>query len=391
MLLLLIVIYLVFISLGLPDSLFGVSWPVVHTDFNLPESFASVYSVIISVCTGGVSFVSGWLIRKFGTGKVTFFSILLTAIGLVGISFSPNVVVMLICSVIMGYGAGAIDTGLNNFVSLHYKAKHMNWLHCCWGLGVTLSPMIMSAFLGGDSTWRGGYRVVALIQFSIALIILASLKKWNIQPKDVKETESAQKELPKKTFFDLLKEKGMITSILSLGLYCAGEFTIGTWGATYAVNVLAVSPDVAAKWISLYFCGIMLSRIVAGFLSEKLSDNTLIKGGMALAGIGMVVLLLPIGQTALIGLFLIGMGYGPVFPSVLHSVPARFGADYSADITGYHMSGAYGVGFAVQFAFGYIASATTFEIMPVTLIIFGIGVIGATVVTLKKLKKQNNA
>ena len=388
---LLIVIYIAFVSLGFPDSLFGVTWPVVHVEFGLPESFGSVYSVVTAVSTGGIAFIAGPLLRKFGTGRVTFFSTLLTALGLIGISFSPNIVVMMICTIIMGYGAGAIDTGLNNFVSLHYKAKHMNWLHCCWGLGVTLSPMIMSAFLGGESTWRGGYRVVALIQFSIALIILASLKKWNIQPKDVKETESAQKELPKKTFFDLLKEKGMITSILSLGLYCAGEFTIGTWGATYAVNVLAVSPEVAAKWISLYFCGIMLSRIVAGFLSEKLSDNTLIKGGMALAAVGMIVLLLPIGSTALIGLFLIGMGYGPVFPSVLHSVPARFGKDYSADITGYHMSGAYGVGFAVQFAFGYIASATTFAIMPFTLILFGLGVVGATLITIKKLKNQNNA
>ena len=180
----------------------------------------------------------------------------------------------------------------------------------------------------------------------------------------------------------------MLTSILSLGLYCAGEFTIGTWGATYAVNVLAVSPDEAAKWISLYFCGIMLSRIIAGFLSEKLSDNALVIGGMTLAAVGMVVLLLPIGKTALVGLLLIGMGYGPVFPSVLHSVPARFGADYSADITGYHMSGAYGVGFAIQFAFGYIASATTFAIMPFLLFVFGLGVIGTTVATLKKLKNS---
>lgn len=143
MLLLLIVIYVVFISLGLPDSLFGVSWPVVHTEFGIAESFASVYSIIISVCTGGVSFISGWLIRKFGTGKVTLFSIFLTAIGLVGISLAPNIVVMIICSVILGYGAGAIDTGLNNFVSLHYKAQHMNWLHCFWGVGVTVSPMII--------------------------------------------------------------------------------------------------------------------------------------------------------------------------------------------------------------------------------------------------------
>lgn len=385
---LLIVIYIAFVSLGFPDSLFGVTWPVVHVEFGLPESFGSVYSVVTAVSTGGIAFIAGPLLRKFGTGKVTFFSTLLTALGLIGISFSPNIVVMMICTIIMGYGAGAIDTGLNNFVSLHYKAKHMNWLHCCWGLGVTISPIIMSAFLGENGLWRNGYRVVALIQFAIALIILASLKKWNIQPKGVSETENTQKNLPKKTFFDLLKEKGMVTSILSLGLYCAGEFTIGTWGATYAVNVLAVSPDEAAKWISLYFCGIMVGRIISGFLSEKLSDNALVMGGMALAALGMVILILPIGKTALVGLLLIGMGYGPVFPSVLHSVPARFGTDYSADITGYHMSGAYGIGFFVQFAYGYIASATTFAITPFVLLAFALGAIGATVVTLKKLKNK---
>ena len=390
MTLLLIVIYIAFVSLGFPDSLFGVSWPVVHLEFGTDESFASVYSVITAVCTGGVAFVAGPLLRKFGTGRVTFFSTLLTALGLIGISLSPNIVVMMLCTIIMGYGAGAIDTGLNNFVSLHYKAKHMNWLHCCWGLGVTVSPMIMSAFLGGDSTWRNGYRVVTLIQFAIALIILLSLKKWNVQPATVSETESSQKDLPKKGFFALLKEKGMITSILSLGLYCAGEFTIGTWGSTYAVNVIAVSPDEAAKWISLYFCGIMISRIIAGFLSERLSDNTLVKGGMAIAVVGMIVLMLPIGRAALIGLLLIGMGYGPVFPSVLHSVPARFGTDYSADITGYHMSGAYGIGFLVQVIYGYVASATTFAITPFVLVALGIGVIVATVATVKALGKTKN-
>ena len=383
---LLIVIYIAFVSLGLPDSIFGVAWPVVHIEFSTPESFASLYSIITGICTGGVAFIAGPLLRKFGTGNVTFFSTLLTALGLIGISFSPNIVVMMICTIIMGYGAGAIDTGLNNFVSLHYKAKHMNWLHCCWGLGVTISPMIMSAFLDGECAWRNGYRVIAIIQFAIALIILASLKKWNIHPKNSSETETEEKNLPKKSLFALLKMKGMITSILSLGLYCGGEFMIGTWGATYAVNVIAVSPEEAAKWISLYYCGIMLSRIISGFLSERLSDNTLIKCGMTLAAVGMVVLILPIGRTALIGMFLIGMGYGPVFPSVLHSVPARFGADYSADITGYHMGGAYGIGFFVQLIYGYIASATTFAITPFVLLVLGLGVIGATVVTLKNLK-----
>ncbi len=385
---LLIVIYIVFISLGLPDSMFGVAWPVVHVDFGIPESFASLYSIIIGVCTGGVAFVAGPLLRKFGTGKVTFFSTVLAALGLVGISFSPNIVVMMIFTVIMGYGAGAIDTGLNNFVSLHYKAKHMNWLHCCWGVGVTVSPMIMSAFIGGADGWRNGYRVVAVLQFAIALTVLATLKKWNVEKKDVAESEKAQKDLPKKSLFDLLKMKGMITSILSLGFYCGGEFLIGTWGATYAVNVFALSPEEAAKWISLYYGGIMLGRVISGFLSEKLSDNTLVKGGMILASAGMVVLMLPIGKIALAGLLLIGMGYGPVFPSVLHSVPARFGADYSADITGYHMGGAYATGFAVQLIYGYIASATTFTTTPFVLIGLSAGVITATVVTLKTLKKK---
>ena len=388
---LLIVIYIVFISLGFPDSLFGVSWPVVHTEFGIPESFASLYSIIIGACTGGVSFVAGKLLRKFGTGRVTFFSTLLTALGLVGISLSPNIVVMMICSVIMGYGAGAIDTGLNNFVSLHYKAKHMNWLHCCWGLGVTLSPVIMSVFLDGNSSWRNGYRAVALIQLVIALIILSSLKKWNIEKEGIAEEEKVQKNLPEKGLFELLKIKGIKTSILSLGLYCGGEFLIGTWGATYAVNIFAVSPEEAAKWISLYYGGIMLGRIISGFLSERLSDNTLIKGGTVLAALGIVILLLPFGKASLIGLLFIGMGYGPVFPSVLHSVPERFGADYSADITGYHMGGAYGIGFAVQLIYGYFASATTFAITPFVLLFLCIGVVAATVCTLKILEKTNPA
>lgn len=384
---LLIVIYIVFISLGLPDSMFGVSWPVLHIEFNTPESFASLYSVIIGFCTGGVSFIAGKLIRRFGTGKVTLFSTLLTALGLVGISFSPNLVVMMIFAVIMGYGAGAIDTGLNNYVSLHYKAKHMNWLHCFWGLGVTISPVIMSAFLGENGAWRNGYRVVALIQFAIAMIVLATLNKWNSNHDQDCENREAKKEVPEKSLFDLLRIKGVKTSILSLGLYCGGEFLIGTWGATYAVNVFAVAPEEAAKWVSLYYCGIMIGRIISGFLSEKLSDNTLIKGGMTLAVAGMLLLLLPIGKYALIGLLFIGIGYGPVFPSVLHDIHSRFGTDYSADITGYHMGGAYATGFAVQLLYGFVASATTFTITPFVLIALGIGVVAATLITLRMLKK----
>ncbi|MBQ8503870.1 MAG: MFS transporter [Clostridia bacterium] len=386
MILILAVIYIVFISLGLPDSLFGVSWPVVHTEFGVSESFASLYSIIISVSTGGVSFVSGRLIRKFGTSKVTFFSILLTAIGLVGISFSPNIVFMMLFSVIMGYGAGAIDTGLNNFVSLHYKAHHMNWLHCFWGVGVTLSPLIMSAFLGDDgSEWRKGYRVVALMQLAIALIVMFSLKKWgNIEKK---EQQAESEEASGGSFFDIIRLKGVITSIVSLGFYCSMEFLLGTWGATYAVNVFAVSPDEAAKWVSLYYGGIMLGRMLAGFISMKTSDKALIRGGIIISLIGIIVFSLPLGKVSMLGFILIGIGFGPVFPSVLHSVPERFGNTYSADITGFHMGGAYAIGFGVQLIYGYVASWTTFAITPFVLVALCIGLWSLNEITLKKVRK----
>ena len=386
MLLLLIVIYIVFISLGLPDSLFGVSWPVVHLDFGIEESFASVYSIIIGICTGGVSFVAGTLIRKFGTGKVTLFSIFLTAAGLVGISFSPNIYIMMIFSIILGYGAGAIDTGLNNFVSLHYKAQHMNWLHCFWGIGVTVSPIIMAQFLTGqEGSWRNGYRVVALMQLVIALAVLFTLPKW----KGLESQGSAEsEEKSNKSFIDILKTNGIITSIISLGLYCSMEFLLGTWGATYIINTLGLSPDTAAMWVSLYYGGIMLGRVISGFLSMKCSDNTLIRGGIAVSFIGIIVLLLPLGTVSLAGLLLIGIGFGPVFPSILHAVPSRFGKEYSADITGYHMGGAYSIGFAVQLTYGFVASATTFRITPFVLLFLCLSLAFFSEKTIRTIKKQ---
>lgn len=386
MLLLLIVIYVVFISLGLPDSLFGVSWPVLHTEFGIAESFASVYSIIISVCTGGVSFISGWLIRKFGTGKVTLVSILITAIGLIGISFSPNIYVMMFFSIILGYGAGAIDTGLNNFVSLNYKAQHMNWLHCFWGVGVTVSPMIMSQFLTGEEgAWRGGYRVVALMQLAIALLVLVTLSKWKKAEPPV-SAESEEKS--DKSLMDILKTKAVATSIVSLGLYCSMEFLLGTWGSTFIVNTLGLAPDTAAMWVSLYYGGIMLGRVISGFVSMKYSDKSLIRAGIIVSFAGMIVLLLPIGAASLAGLLLIGVGFGPVFPSTLHAVPERFGKKYSADITGYHMGGAYAIGFGMQLIYGYIASATTFKITAYVLIAFCLGLAFFSEKTIRTLKNK---
>lgn len=385
MLILLIVIYVVFISLGLPDSLFGVTWPVVHIEFGMKESFASVYSVILGACTGGVSFFAGKLLRRFGTGKVTLVSVFITALGLIGMSFSPNIAVMLIFSIILGYGAGAIDTGLNNFVSLHYEARHMNWLHCFWGVGITVSPIIMSAFLDGEgSSWRQGYRIIALMQIAIAFLVLLTMGKWK-KAEGTKVTEDEDAEEGGK-IKDILKIKGVILSILSLGLYCSMEFLITTWGATYIVNVLSLSPDVAAKWISVFFGGLMSGRVVAGFASVKFSDRWLIRGGIIFAFLGICVLALPLGTASLYGLFLMGFGCGPVFPSVLHSVPERFGLTYSADITGYHMGGAYTVGFAISIAYGYIAAATSYTFTPLLLLVICAATFAVNEAVLKKIK-----
>ncbi len=384
MVLLLAVIYIVFISLGLPDSVFGVAWPVLHNELGIAENFASVYSIIVGICTSAVSVIAGVLIRKFGTGKITAASILLTVIGLVGISFAPNIVVMIIFAVILGYGAGAIDTGLNNFVSLHYKAQHMNWLHCFWGIGVTASPIIMSFFLKDNTSWRSGYRAIALIQTVILVLVIVTLPLWKKADQPLSDDIGEKKE--SKKFSEIIKTKGLVPSILSLAFYFAMENLIGTWGASYIVHIYSLDASMASKWISLYFGGIMIGRFIAGFIALKCRDNTLIRLGIAVSFVGIIFMMLPIGETAICGLLLIGIGFGPIFPSILHTVPARFGKEYSADITGFHMFGAYAVGFSIQLIFGYVATATTFAITPYVLISLSVALCLFNEYVIKKIK-----
>ena len=390
MALLLVVIYVTFISLGLPDSIFGVAWPLIHLDFVLPESFGSIYSVIIALTTGGVSFFAGSLIKKFGTGWVTAVSTLLTAVGLLGISFSPNIYAMIFFAIIAGYGAGAIDTGLNNFVSLHYKAIHMNWLHCFWGVGVTISPLIMSSFLKGGA-WQEGYRTISYIQFGMALIVFSSLFLWRKHDKrepkaEVTENKEAQPK-EKISIKKLLTTPGVITSILSLGFYCAVEFSMGTWGASYLVNARGMSADKAALMASIYYGGIMVGRFISGIISLKVNDRNLIRGGVGILLLGVIFLAIPNEITLFMGMAFVGIGCAPIFPSTLHSIPERFGGELSTYLTGYHMGGAYAVGFLSQMGIGFLATATTFEIMPYVLVAFAGLLVAMVEITNHKTQK----
>lgn len=394
--LLLAVIYIAFISLGLPDSLFGVSWPLMHLDLNLDEGFASVYTLIIGVCTASVSFVAGPIIRKLGTEWVTAVSVTLTAIGMIGIGLSPNIWIMMIFAVMLGVGAGAIDTALNDFVSKHYKARHMSWLHGFWGIGVTLSPLIMSIFLerGG---WRGGYMTMSYIQFSLAALMFVSVPLWKkvrkihdrnslqIQDDLIKLESEKEKDninqnignttevapLSKKTKFNLFKEKGVLFAGFALAFYCGMEYIVGLWGASYLVNMRSLTPAIAARYISLYYGGIMAGRFLTGLLTIKLSNKILIRGGTICALLGFILLALPVPILALPALLLIGIGFGPIFPTSIDSTKTRFNPAYSADIIGFQMGFAYVGAFVAQLALGYAATRITWAIFPYVLVVMG--------------------
>lgn len=369
--LLLVVIYIAFISLGLPDSLFGVTWPVVHLELGVDEGFASLYMLIVGAGTATVSFIAGPLIRKLGTGWVTAISVLLTALGLFGMSIAPSIVLIIISSIVLGIGAGAVDTGLNDFVSKHYKARHMSWLHCFWGIGVTVSPLIMSLFLEQGS-WRGGYRSTAIIQLCLAAVMFLSLPLWKkVSAKhqsvsvEIKEEKSSEK-------FNIIKERGVVFAALSLAIYCGMEYLVGVWGASYLVNIFEFSPAIAARYIAMYYGGIMAGRFVTGVLTVRLSNKILIRFGIIIAVAGIIMLLLPMKALMLPGLLLIGMGYAPIFPCTIDSTKTRFNSKFSADIIGFQMGFAYVGAVSFQLIVGFVATRTTFLILPFILLALGV-------------------
>jgi fucose permease len=390
----LVIIYLSFISLGLPDSLLGAAWPSMYPSMGVPISYAGIVSMIVAGGTIVSSLFSDRVIRRFGTGLVTSVSVLMTAGALVGFSASNEFYQLCIFAIPLGLGAGAVDAALNNFVALKYEAKHMSWLHCFWGVGAMTGPIIMSYFLERGYMFQSGYRTVAIIQFTLVAILIVTQPFWKkaTSLNDVKsdkekysEKEQEQKVLSKK---ELLKQPGAKQALLAFFCYCSIEATTGLWGSSFVTMVHGVPAETAAKWASLFFFGITFGRFLSGFITLKLSNRQMIHLGLALIAAGIIMLMLPFGQvTSLIGFIITGIGCAPIYPSLLHETPVNFGAEYSQSIMGVQMACAYVGSTFMPPLFGILASHTGYSIMP----FFTGGIFILMFIMIKTLNKRVDA
>lgn len=359
---LLIIIYLAFISLGLPDSLLGSSWPVMYEGFGVPISSAGIISMIVTAGTIISSLFSDRVISRFGTGRVTVVSVFMTAAALMGISFTGNFAVICIWAVPLGLGAGSVDAGLNGFVAKHYEAKHMNWLHAFWGLGASAGPLIMSFCLLNLNSWNAGYRTVGIIQLCLTAALLLSLPLW----KRAGDTNDLPRGERKPAGFSALaKLPGAKQALLAFFCYCAIESIVGLWGSSYLVKARGIAPETAASWISLYYFGIMSGRLLSGFLAIKLSQKRMIATGLFVIALGITILILPFkGAELLAGLFLIGLGCAPVFPGMIHETPNNFGEKYAQSLIGMQMASAYVGAAFIPPIFGVLGEKLGYGLLP---------------------------
>lgn len=364
-LLLLAVIYLAFISLGLPDSLLGSAWPTIRVDFGVPLSYMGMVSMIISGGTIISGLMSERLTKRFKTKTVTFVSVLLTAVALFGFSTVTEFYQMCLWAIPYGLGAGAIDAALNNYVALHYSSRHMSWLHCFWGVGTIVSPYIMSYALL-HSTWTNGYRTVSCLQFAIAAVILVTLPLWKVN----KQTETESGETALLGIKGAFKIKGVPYLLLGFLAYCAAEATTMLWASSYLEGTRGISNEKAAAYGSLFFIGITTGRFLSGFISDKLGDNKMIRLGVSIALAGVVCIALPFTVTAVVGFVIIGLGCAPVYPCIIHSTPDNFGAENSQGIIGIQMASAYVGSTFMPPVFGLIANYISLKLMPVYLAFF---------------------
>lgn len=367
--LLLAVIYLAFISLGLPDGLLGAAWPSMYQPFGVDLSSAGLVSVIISGVTVISALFSERLVYRFGTGMITLISVFMTAVALLGFSYSKAFWQICIWSVPYGLGAGSVDAALNNYVALHYKSRHMSWLHCFWGVGCSIGPSIMSYCLTVLNGWRQGYFAVFLIQMVLVVLLIFSLPLWK-RVAAVQMTEDLTGR--EKKVYGLkrtLKAKGVKGSMLTFFFDCAMEQTVGLWAVSYLVLSRGISANQAASYGALYFIGIMAGRFISGFITTIFSNKRMIRIGQAISLLGIVFMMLPVGNfVALMGLVLIGLGTAPVFPCLIHATPYKFGSDISQAVIGVQMACAYVGTCVMPPVFGLIAQYISISLFPMFLV-----------------------
>lgn len=357
----LVIIYLAFISLGLPDALLGSAWPSMYKTMHVPISYSGIIFMIISFGTIVSSLQSEKLTYKFGTGKVTALSVLTTAIALFGFSISHSFWMLCLWAIPYGLGAGSVDASLNNYVAIHYKSRHMSWLHCMWGVGASVGPYIMGMALTRNWGWNTGYRLIGILQVVLTLILIFSLPLW----KERKEIEHAKSKTKPLSFQEVVKISGVKEIIISFFCYCAIEQTAGLWAASYLTLHKGVLPEVAASFASMFFIGITVGRAFSGFMTMKLKDDQMIKMGQAIICIGIVIMILPFSYVvSLFGLILIGLGCAPIYPSIIHSTPKRFGEERSQAIIGVEMASAYVGNLVIPPLFGLLANVISIRLLP---------------------------
>ena len=372
---LLLMIYLAFISLGLPDALLGSAWPIMYQEFAVPVSYSG--TVFMIICGGTIlsSLNSEILNRRFGTGKITAISVFLTAIALFGFSISHSFLMLCLFAIPYGLGAGSVDAALNHYVALHYSSRHMSWLHCMWGLGASVGPYIMGFVLQRGEPWNRGYLIVSIIQFILAIILFCSLSLWKKNPEELKENaastakqEAPKQEAPKQRALSLKEVfaiPGAKESLASFYGYCALEQTVGLWAGSFMVLALGMEEKLAASYVALFYFGITFGRFLSGFFTMKWKDEQMVLGGSAIVFFGIFLLFTPWSKALVLpALILIGLGCAPVYPSVIHSTPYNFGVEHSSALIGAQMAAAYVGTLIMPPLFGVLGRSFSMKLFP---------------------------
>lgn len=366
--LLLAIIYMAFISLGLPDALLGAAWPTMQPEFGVPISYAGIISMIIAVGTIVSSLQSDRLTRRLGAGKVTAVSVAMTAAALIGFSLTHSFWLLCVWAVPYGLGAGGVDASLNNYVALHYESRHMSWLHCMWGVGATLGPYLMGYALTNGGGWNAGYRYIGIIQIVLTAFLLFSLPLW--KKRKGAQADAGAEMSEALTLRQIVGIPGAKEVMVCFFCYCAVEQTTTLWASSYLSIYKGMAPETAASFASMFFIGITAGRAVCGFITMKLSDTQMIRFGLVLIALGVIAMLLAgAPAVALAGLVLIGLGCAPIYPCIIHSTPDHFGADKSQAIIGVQMASAYVGSCLMPPLFGLIANNITVALLPVFLLL----------------------